>query len=740
METVTGEHARAGTGVRSNRSIGRVAILLTGFLLAGLWTTTVAAPAWATPEPLPAPSPSDTSAAPTPTPPPLDGPTITSPATGSFIGSGSATVTGTKDAGTGIQLQLGDRMEPACILPQDDGTDWSCSVVLPDGGGISITAVEVGAAETLSAQVSVSALGPPTITDGTPSNGGVRGTAYPGATVTVRADSGATCSFAADSSGSWFCVLGEPLPAGDLSVTATQQASFTGGRRSDASAPVVLSIDRDAPAPPVMTSPVAGQSMPLAASTYAGTGETGATVTVFADSTSVCTAVVVDGSWTCSGAGVPAGAHVVLAIQQDAAGNTSGASTPVTLTFGDAAGAPATPAPSSPSPLPTDGASPSPAPGSQAPGTQQPTPSPNGEPTPGAAPPVGGGGGLWSGSTPFSQTLSSTIDGRGQPVWWLAALLALAAVALVAVPARLLATSTAGWLSMVGEHRRAPMTGRNRPRSEFERPPSVPLPSRSILAVVTTVLAAGILMFAHPVVGQPAYLRLWFASVLAVVAINAAGLLAQLVVARRSALGPMRVSVRSGGLVTVGVVTGLSRLLALQPALLFALLADLRPATGPSSQDDADTVSRTVTPTVAVGVSTRTTGHLALARIAAAAVIGALAWLVSALAGEPSGAVGAMLVEAVNLTAIAGIGSASIALLPLGPLGGRAVLDWSKPVWLGSAFLGFTLLFGLLGPTATMPGATDTLIGILLGALVFATIGAGAWAWRRHIRPLLDTH
>ncbi|WP_285040624.1 hypothetical protein [Plantibacter sp. LMC-P-059a] len=738
---MTGEHARAGTGVRSNRSIGRVAILLTGFLLAGLWTTTVAAPAWATPEPLPAPSPSDSSAAPTPTPPPLDGPTITSPATGSFIGSGSVTVTGTKDTGTGIQLQLGDGVEPACILPQDDGTDWSCSVVLPDGGGIPITAVEVGAPETLSAQVSVSALAPPTITAGTPSNGGVRGTAYPGATVTVRADSGASCSFAADSSGSWFCVLGEPLPAGDLSITATQQASFTGGRRSDASAPVVLSIDRDAPAPPVMTSPVAGQAMPLAASTYAGTGEAGATVTVFADSTSVCTAVVVDGSWTCSGAGVPAGAHVVLAIQQDAAGNTSGASTPATLTFGDAAGAPATPAPSSPSPLPTDGASPSPAPGSQAPGTQQPTPSPNGEPTPGAAPPVGGGGGLWSGSTPFSQTLSSTIDGRGQPVWWLAALLALAALALVAVPARLLATSTAGWLSLVGEHGRAPVTGRNRPRSEFERPPSVPLPNRSILAVVTTVLAAGILMFAHPVVGQPAYLRLWFASVLAVVAINAAGLLAQLVVARRSALGPMRVSIRSGGLVTVGVVTALSRLLALQPALLFALLVDLRPVpTSESSDQDADAAPGAVAPARAVGVSTQTAGHLALARIAAAAVVGALAWLVSALAGEPSGAVGAMLVEAVNLTAIAGIGSASIALLPLGPLGGRAVLDWSKPVWLGSAFLSFTLLFGLLGPTATMPGATDTLVGILLGALVFATIGAGAWAWRRHIRPLLDTH
>lgn len=729
METVTGEHARAGRGVRSNRSIGRVAILLAVFLSAGLWTTTVAGPASATPEPLPTPSES----AATPTPPPLDGPTITSPGSGSFIGSGSTTVTGTKDAGTGVQLQVGDGLEPVCILPQDDSTDWSCTIDLPDGGGLLITAVEVGSPETLSAQISVSALGPPTITEGTPSNGGVRGTAYPGATVTVRADSGATCSFAADSSGSWFCVLGEPLPTGDLSVTATQQASFSGNQRSDASAPIVLTIDRDAPAPPVMSSPTAGQAMPISAASYAGTGEEGATVTVFADSTSVCTAVVTGGAWSCSGGGVPAGAHVVLAIQQDAAGNTSGASRAITLTFGDASATPATPAPSA-SPSPSDGTEPAPAPGAPAPGTQQPTPSPSGEPVPGAAPPSGGGG-LWSGTTPFTQTLASTIDGRGQPVWWLAALLALAAVALIAIPARLLATSIAPWRATIADRRRAAVTGRNRPRDEFERVPSVPLPSRTALAVITAVLAAGILMFAHPVSGQPAYLRLWFASLVAVVAINVVGLLAQLVVARRAGLGSMSVSVRVGGLVTVGIVTALSRLLALQPALLFALLTELRPTRRPETHEVGSTAS---VETDSDAITPRIAGRLALARIAAAAGLGSIAWLVSALAGEPSGGAGAMLVEAVNLTAIAGIGSASIALLPLGPLGGRAMLAWSRPVWLGSAFVGFTLLFGLLGPTATVPGAGETLVGLLLGSLAFAAVGAGTWAWNRHLRPLIE--
>lgn len=696
--------------------------------LALLWTFSSNDVASAQPQPVPAPSESATA-------PALDGPTITDPASGSFIGTGSATVSGTKDRGTGIQLRLGDALEPVCILPADDSSDWSCSVDLPDGAALRVTAVEVGGAETLSAQISITALGPPTISAGTASNGGVRGTAYPGATVTVVADSGAGCSFAADSSGSWFCVLGEPLPSGSIEVTATQQASFSGTNRSASSNAVQLTIDRDAPAPPVLSSPTAGQLMPLTAATYSGTGEEDATVTVFADSASLCVATVTAGSWSCSAAGVAAGTHVVLAIQQDVAGNTSGASTPISLVYGDATAAPVTPRPSA---SPTPGAVPPAAPGTQPPGTTQPSPSPSPstEPAPGAAPPSGGGG-LWSGSTPFSQTLASMIDGRGMPAWWLAALLALAAIALVAVPARLLASSLAPWRARLSERRRTALTGRNRSRAEYERAPTVPLPSRSVIAVVTTIIASGIIIFAQPVGGQPAFLRLWIASLVAVVAINAVALLAQLLVARRARLGPMRVVVHPGGLVAVAAVTAVSRVLALQPALLFALLADLRPAITPGTPGAAAAATEGATEG-ATSRPRRTAGHLALARIAAAAGLGGVAWIASALAGEPSGGFSALLVETVNLTAIAGVGSASIALLPLGPLAGRAVLRWSRPVWLASALVAFTLLFGLLGPTATVPGASELLLGLLLAALGFAAVASGAWAWRRHVRPMLD--
>lgn len=682
-------------------------------------------------EPQPAPSPSESAAAPTPAP--LDGPTIASPRTGAFIGTGSTTVKGTKDAGTGVQVKLADAAEPVCILPADDSTEWSCAIDLPDGAGLVITAVETGAAEHLTAQVSVTALGPPTIAAVAASNGGVRGTAYPGATVTVQADSGATCSFPADSSGSWFCVLGEPLPSGALQVTATQQTSFSGGQRSDPSTPVVLTIDRDAPAPPVVSAPTAGQAMPLTSASYSGTGEEGATVTVFADSTSVCVATVTGGVWGCSGAGVPAGPHTVLAIQQDAAGNTSGASTPSILTYGDAAAAPVTPKPS-PSPTPSSGVVPPAAPGSQPPAPTQPSPTPSEQPQPGAAPPAGGGG-LWSGSTPFSQTLASVFDGRGQPVWWLAALLALAAIALIAVPARLLAASLAPWKHIRAQRRRDGVTGRNRATAEFDRAPSIGSPSRPVIAGVTVIAAAGILLFAHPVDGRPAYLRLWIASLLAVLALNGVVLLVQLLVARVDRLGPMRIVVQPGSLVTIGLVTAASRLFVLQPALLFALLTELRPA--PSAVEGT---GQTTGQAPAEPLPSRTRGRLALARIAAAAALGSLAWLASTAAGEPSDGVGALVIEAVNLTAIAGIGSASIALLPIGPLGGRALLEWSRPAWLATALVAFTLLFGLLGPTAASPGATDTLVGLLLAALAFAAMAWGAWAWRRYVRPLLDAH
>ena len=84
-----------------------------------------------------------------------------------------------------------------------------------------------------------------------------------------------------------------------------------------------VTVDRDAPAAPVVTSPTAGQrvaALPLAVS---GTGEAGALATVYVDSTPVCQATVSGGgTWSCSAGGseLADGDRLVQAALVDPAG------------------------------------------------------------------------------------------------------------------------------------------------------------------------------------------------------------------------------------------------------------------------------------------------------------------------------------------------------------------------------------------------------------------------------------
>lgn len=666
------------------------------------------------------------SATPTQTPsvPPVEPPTITSPDDGAFTDDGRLTVRGTKAQGAGIQLLIGSSGEPACIVDADDSTSWECSISVSDGPGIVIRAAQTGLGDTLTTQLTVSSLSAPVISPTDVTNGGVRGTGYPGATVTATADDGSSCSFPADASGSWFCVLGEGLSSGRHTITATQTASFTNGKHSAASAPITVTIDRDAPAAPVITSPVVGTLMPLGPSSYTGTGEDGATVTVFADSTSVCSAVVTGGQWSCQGAGVPEGPHLVLAIQQDLAGNTSGASAAFTLRYAS----PSTASPA-PTPGPTSAAPVVPAPGTPG-ASPAPSPSQTGRPdASGPAPSFGGGGGgsgPWASATPFTATLAGSADGRGQPVWWVAVLLALAALLLIAIPTRMLASSVGPALRAAFATRRAPLTGRNRSRSEFESAPRLGPPSTVIVAVTTAVLASGFVILAHPVEGQPAYLRLWGASLAAIVLVNTVAVGAQFLLARFARFGPLQISPAPRWILTVGAVSMLSRFLGLQPALLFGLIAEARPVKAPTEVEDSPAADPAIT------------GRLAHVRISAAAAIGALAWLVSAVMAEPVGAAQSFVTEVVNVTAMAGIGSAAIALLPIGSLGGLAVFRWSRSVWSLTALAAFTLLFGLLGPAITAAGSAAVLTSVVIVVLIFAAVGATAWAWTRYLRPMLE--
>ncbi|MFZ4894023.1 hypothetical protein ACL9RL_06205 [Plantibacter sp. Mn2098] len=691
------------------------------------------------------PTPSSTEeSSQTPSPMPTEPPSITSPSDGSLLDGGSTNVTGTKAQGSAIQLSLGAGTEPVCLIPADDSTSWSCSVSLSDGPGRTLRAVQTGAdGLTQTTQVSVAVLSAPVITSGAVSNGGIRGTAYPGAEVTVTASRGGTCTFPADASGSWFCVLEGGLTSGEQTVVAKQRTNFSGGASSAPSAPFPITIDLDPPPAPTITSPVVGTLMPLSGSVYSGAGEERATVTVFAGSTSVCSAVVAGGVWSCTGGAVPEGPQLVIAIQQDPAGNTSGGSQAFTLRYSaNPTGQNPSSSPSAaPSPTQTAPGQPSTTPGGQGQAGGSPTPTPEQTQRPqagGAVPSTGGGGqGPWAGATPFTGSLAGGSDGQSHPSWWLAAILAVAALLLVAVPTRLLASTFGPTVRARAERRRMSVTGRNRAKAEFESAPSIRPPSTVVIAIATAVLASGFLILAHPVEGQPAYLRLWVASFAAIALINAAAIGAQLLAARFAKLGPVRVVPAPRWVIGIGVVSLISRTLGLQPALLLGLVFETKPLAPDSNGTDEATTHRHASaplperPAIA--------GWLGLSRIGAAALIGALAWVVSATTGAPVGAFQSFLAELVNVTAITGIGSAAIALLPIGSLGGLAVFRWSKGVWAAATVVAFTLLFALLGPTATVEGSTTTFTVVIVVVLVFAAVALSTWVWTRHLRPLFET-
>ena len=282
------------------------------------------------------------------------GPLIESPGNGQFIGSNRTTVSGSKAAGQRIQLLSPRGGDALCIFPregvsldEDTSTSWSCSnLYLQNGPTIKLRVVVAGDS-TLSDEITVAVLGAPTVLGGrtgSESDGWVRGTGHPQATVTASLANGDSCSSDVDNSGAWACLFAGTLASGSQEVTASQRSTFSSPSSSSSSDPVTIVFDLQAPAAPVVTTPREGAQVLIAGTQYTGTGETGATVTVFAGAYSVCSAEVTDGAWTCSGGGVEAGSYSVIAVQQDSAGNVGPGSTPVTVSY--AAASAATPTPS----------------------------------------------------------------------------------------------------------------------------------------------------------------------------------------------------------------------------------------------------------------------------------------------------------------------------------------------------------------------------------------------------------
>ncbi len=276
------------------------------------------------------------------------------------------TFSGTAEAGSTVRIFVDGATAPACTAIATPLGAFTCvAQAALAAGSRSATATATDAAGNASGTSAPRTFvvgatqppGPPVVlapaagsstSDTTPT---VSGFAAPGSSVRVFVDGEATpaCTATADAQGAFACDVAPALAAGAHSLVATaSDASGTSGP----SAPVLFTVDTQAPAAPAITAPAPGDTtgpQPL----VRGTAEAGATVTVFFDgaTTAACTALAdASGAWACaSSVALSLGAHVVTARATDAAGNASAPSADVGFTV--AAGqAPAAPLLTSPAP------------------------------------------------------------------------------------------------------------------------------------------------------------------------------------------------------------------------------------------------------------------------------------------------------------------------------------------------------------------------------------------------------
>jgi len=668
--------------------------------------------------------PETPSPAPAPTEPPAPAaPTIDSPGANAFV-AGSVTVAGTRDPGQEIRLLSPTGGNPLCTVPVDGSSAWQCAgVVLPSGPAVELRAV-VTDDSGLAAAHTVRVLQAPTVTGGSTghssSSGMVRGTGYPGATVTATLASGASCSFTADASGVWACLLEGTVPSGAQQITASQQTSFSAPASSPASDPISLTFDVDPPAAPVVTDPVADATLTTAAGPFSGRGENGATVTVFAGAYSLCSAVVSGGTWSCAGGAVADGRYDLRAVQQDAAGNVSAGSAAIRVAYGTGTPSPTPTATPTPTPSPTGTPPPSATPTPAVPGTPSATPTPA-VPAPTdpddpatALPPELTVPGGWNDPTPFSTAVIVPWTVAQFP-WLQASLLTLGALGLLVVPARLLAGTVArarNGRPLFNRHR---FSGRNRAGEEFEVAPTVRL-NRWVVGGGAILAAAALVLLSGPVTSAPAYLRLLLAVVLALGVVNAVATLVPQWWGSRALHVEVDVTFLPRYLLLVAVTALGSRAFDLHPALLFGLLGSVVVTQGPVAGQR---------------------GRLAAIRAGSLLALGLVALLLVGVLPPADTFVSALAAEFANTIVLASIGSAVLVLIPVGSTSGRSILAWSPPIWAALAVPAFLTLFVLLSPMLPRWQGDGTATLLWVVAAAFAAVSVAVWAWQRWVLPAL---
>ncbi|KPG87610.1 hypothetical protein AEQ27_02035 [Frigoribacterium sp. RIT-PI-h] len=606
---------------------------------------------------------------------------------------------------------------------------WSCTVTLEDGADQALTVRDVTNSAVVGDAISApfSVLGPPTVQGGPAIGGKVTGPAFAGARVT--GDGGAApVSATADASGAWSAALPSTTgPTGRYTVTASQSSdSVPAVPRSATSTGVAVTIDRDAPAAPVVTAPRAGERVTTQPLTFSGTGEDGATVTAYVDSTPVCQATVAGGSWRCtsSDAALPDGEHVVQAAQIDAAVNVGPPSAGISITVASSTAQPAPPSSSAaPAPTPGPGASGGPA------GPTEPSSGTPGGPGPGGGsggPPGDDDGGLpeattpttgsWAAATTFGRDLPSlgqTMTGTG---WLLALGLAAAFVLLVVAPARLPATALRGRLAPRGLR----LTGRTRRR---DPPPSLPPATLAprLAAGLTVAAGAAVVGLAAGLDDEVRYARLFAGIVIGVALVNLLTVVVPTRLMGRSREREARVRMSPRLLLVAVVACAITRLLGLDPPLVLGVVLVGSLAAAPRSGAPLSGARHGRTD----AVDDREAGLLALVQVVALVAVSAVAWAVHGALPATGGFVIELALETSATVCLTGLGSLVLALVPVGSLPGRGIWAWSRSLHVGLTVVGVAAAAAVLtgGPSSFPVGGAVVAAAVTAGLCVAVWLG-----------------
>ena len=665
-------------------------------------------------------------ATPTTTPTPIPKPKPTSPigrtsafsfSAPSFSPTNAVRLTGTKAERSSIVVSPAAGGMALCSITASSATDFSCTAAMASGRAIVLSAVETlddVASAPLSATVDV--LGAPTIVGApdTLTTGLVSGYGYAGSTVSTVLDGGAIgCSAVASDAGFWSCSL--TVPSGSYVVRATQsRADLGGGASSSLSGSLSLVVDRDSPGSAAITSPAAGSRVTTAEVTFSGIGEMATLghhgiADLYVDRMPACQAAIVGGLWSCSVRGMPPGAHSLLVIQRDSAGNYGAPSVPITVFFGAKAGsippAPQT-APSSPtSPESPGGPSqpPSAPPQSEAPRTPTPDSS---APT---APPPSGGSDSWGTPTAFGALIPTLASSVSPGSLLVALLLALVFIVLVALPLRLLSGALRGRIQLPSLQ----FTGRNHSRPRGSSPAvAVGAPINPWLAgAVPLAVAAGLILIAGGVDDQVRDLRLTVAVVLGLAVLNVVGVAISTRVASRGQAVSGRLRFVPLLLLAAVFAALLSRATGIHPPVIAGVLIG-------------------VGFTSAVGARAR--AIVSLVEIGAVTLLATVAWLFHGLFASASGFLAMFVDETLATIALAGFGSVVVLVLPIATLPGHTVFEWSRPAWLATI-----MVVALFGAVVILGGgeASFPVIGAVLVACAFAALSVAVWGWLRFVDP-----